>query len=698
MKDKSLRKSWMIISNALVFTVLVFGPIETFYVNRAEFLFDLQTVLMPIIAIAVVGAVFFSALYFLLPYKVKYIAGAIIFAVLFACYLQTNILNPDFGALGALKIEWSQYQERAYMNASIWTVLLLGAVLAVFKLKQRFMKIASIVSAFLIVMQTASLAVMLINCFTTPAYTGETAKAVLSNEGIFELGNAEGSAIVFIVDTFDDEYYDSAVEAKPEVQQIFDGFTRFTNNSGSYSKTIGAVTYMISGIHNYNEVPYAVYAEQAFSDSDLLNTLKEQHYDVRAFTDTTPAVDAALSHYVNNATQDAVKVTNSWPLTMNLMQLSAFRQAPEALKEALYIEGSSFNAVMNANSVSTQWIADDATFYQKLCEQGITTVDHMKTFRIIHLNGVHAPHYLTADARRSASEVTSLENTFGILKILETYFEGMKAAGVYDQTTIMVIADHSRMLDGDVLTLIKPPYDSGPMQVSNSPVSHTDIHNTLFACMNLPEVPYGENMFTVAENAQRERMFYMYDIGLQWDYVDWLPPLWEMKIGHDIYEPYHTGNVYVNGEKQSYKDYAPMVTLGQKYAYEDMEDYFTLGFFTWGSVSDGFLWGNMQRGQMFFKVTEVPEKGVDVVLDLLTWLPGKPMEMTVQTLDGVELFHAVYENAADPQVRIHVPSYVFDQNNLAVLQFKFPNAYYDRDNHRHMNFGYYSFTVEESGN
>ena len=693
-REKSiLMERWpgLVICFAVVFTALVFGPLETYCLNQGEFWFALDDIVWPVVRIAGIVFLGIAVMQFILPSVVWYGTAGLAFATTLGLYMQVNIINPDYGVLGALEMDWSQYATHACIDAAIWIALVIAMLVLACKLRRKFIKVASAIAALLIVMQGASMSVLLIEYYSSET---ENTKNVITNDGAFDLGNAEGSAIVFIVDTMDDTYFDFLLENEPEIADIFGGFTRFTNCTGSYSKTGGAVPYIISGQYNLNTEPNYDFNNRVYGESKLLKALRDNAYDIRIFSDNNSDV---LLNYVDNAAPAEQEVFDAQPLANALLKLSMFRQAPELLKEKLYVETSTFNFLMNQTSVTNQWTANDADFYVNLCREGVTAQKDSKTFRIIHLFGAHAPYSLTAEATWNEKGTTSLEQNLGVIKILREYLEGMKKASVFHQSTIMIIADHSRYLNGDVLTLVKPPYAEGELQVSQAPVSHEDVHNTLLACMGLEPVEYGRNMFEVDENEIRDRVFYMYDILLQGNYTGYLPPLWEIRIGKNENDPFYTGNVYTDHGLMTYADYAPVARLGQIYDCDAMQDFFSFGFFSWGSTEDGNIWGNNERGQMFFKLDQVPENGVDLIMKLDPWIPIQNIELTITTIDDCKLlFSTVFEKSADPEVTVHIPADAFTDEGLTVLEFHTPVTYFHRDTHRAMNLCYYSFTVQDA--
>lgn len=284
-EESILMDRWpgIVISFALVFTALVFGPLETYCMNREEIWFGLNEIALPLAKMASIAFLCLAAVQFVLPSMVWYGVVGLVFATVLGLYLQVNFFNPDYGVLGAVEMDWSQYAQHAYIDAGIWSILVIAIIALAYKFRGKFVKVASAVAALLIVMQGASMSVLLINYSSAKAVDSETAENVITIDGAFDLGDAEGNAVVFIVDTMDDTYFDTLLENDPAISETFCGFTRFINCTGSYSKTGGAVPYIISGQYNLNMEPNYDFNNRVYGESGLLNALREKEYDIRIF-------------------------------------------------------------------------------------------------------------------------------------------------------------------------------------------------------------------------------------------------------------------------------------------------------------------------------------------------------------------------------------------------------------------------------
>ena len=142
-------------------------------------------------------------------------------------------------------------------------------------------------------------------------------------------------------------------------------------------------------------------------------------------------------------------------------------------------------------------MTDDAAYYDRLSEEGLSTVAEGErgAFRFIHLMGDHAPYTLDENAQRVSGESTDkYRQGAGALKIASEYLRQLKELGVYDNSTIVITADHG---DYDWTAKLKQPVspillvkpagaDSAvPCQVSEVPTGHMDYAATIREAVGL---------------------------------------------------------------------------------------------------------------------------------------------------------------------------------------------------------------------
>ena len=690
---KEWQKTHIFVSLFFATTIFLYTPIESYIGNTSEFWFPLWSIAIPFLTIFIGAFLLCIALYRILPQKGRLFFTLLLFTLSFLAYLQINFLNANYGVLGATQINWDAYKVHFIWDACLWIIVSILIIFIGMRSKKVIIRKGIGLASFILSsMQIITLAILLISTLFTTSDTGKTGK-ILSTEGMFELGADEGSAIVFILDTMDNQFFQQALVSQPELETVFDGFTYFDNCIGSYTKTAGAVPYIISGQYNKNESSKAEYFKTAYTNSSLLNTLEENNYDIRCYVDSV-AGDAELAEHVSNGAEEQIKITNVVSICKEMMKYVLFRQVPDVLKPQFYVDTTSFNVLQEECSETNRYLVNDALFYKQLCSLGIQVADG-KTFRMYHLRGSHAPYNLNEEVEVVSNEAaTGLSQTTANLKILQEFFDQMKAQGIYDSTNILVLADHSRWLDGDSIFLAKPANSTGELQTSHVPLSHKDVHNTLFDMMQLPDVSYGISAFDTT--ASRDvRTAYLYDENKLSEYEPWLPPLWEVEYKDESNIPYYTGKIYSKGIEYDLASIATEIELGKTYSYEEMRDLFSFGTLSWGDSKDKYIFTNQECGKIYFKLNSLPESGITMEFNLLKWMPVSPNKLIIKCGNDI-LFEQEFTGEMPESIAVYIDSkYINAETNTVILEMLCPNVKYSQD-HRKMGFGIYSILIKEN--
>ena len=115
---------------------------------------------------------------------------------------------------------------------------------------------------------------------------------------------------------------------------------------------------------------------------------------------------------------------------------------PHLLKRHFWFYSGDFNNLQGGESADVYKINDEK-FYNSLLSERIEVQDKEGAFRLYHLNGAHPPYSINEYAQEVSSDKTSMiKQAKGALYIVEEYINQLKKSGIYDKTTIIIIADH----------------------------------------------------------------------------------------------------------------------------------------------------------------------------------------------------------------------------------------------------------------
>lgn len=264
--------------------------------------------------------------------------------------------------------------------------------------------------------------------------------------------------------------------------------------------------------------------------------MKDNGYSVDIYSTDMPQGTSSLQGRVDNI-HELETQPGFWPTVSSLWKMSLYRSAPWALKPPFWFySGDIANDILGNATGDTPFILDDAQYLEDLKENGLAfeeneDVTSRGTYKLIHMMGSHYPVTLDDQGRRVPEQDTDVvKQTRGALLAVEQYMDELKRLDIYDETTIIVTADHGYWyladeIDGPTspFLLVKPAEDAAqaaePMKTSWAPVSQHDLAATLLKAMGDPSYhEWGTPVDEVPEDQPRTRY---YDATSVADYHDY---------------------------------------------------------------------------------------------------------------------------------------------------------------------------------
>ena len=478
--------------------VCIVGPFELFITNRSEFWFGLEEMLLIVGAMTGAAIAVLGVIGLILRGKARACYTALLFAVAVGLYLQSNFLNIDYGLLDGKAIDWGSYGTYAIVNTAIWVVLV-AAVIMLWALKKKlFWTIHRYGAAALMAMQILTLGLLFMTSDVLAPVEDEN--YYLSDKNLYSVGEKE-NIIIFVLDQFEDPLLDSLLEEDGDrYQTLFADFTRYTDCAAGGATTSAALPLLITGEYYTDGLGYGEYVSSAFNADGLYDALKKEKYSIGIYTNAM-YVGAKADGYVDNYVVGEGKPSSYLGLVSQYSKAALFKFMPHVLKQHFWLYTAEFDAYRPGES----YVSDDAAFYRNLTAEGLR-VNGENSFRLIHLNGGHYP-YLINEFAQPEQAATREQQAKGNIYIVEEYIKQMKACGVYDDAMIIITSDHGDSANYSApILLVKDRDVTGAYAESDAPVSHIDLHPTLFAYMGIEK---GDSFWDIPEDAQRDRMFYL---------------------------------------------------------------------------------------------------------------------------------------------------------------------------------------------
>lgn len=473
-------------------TIAIYIPNELYLKNSSDFTLSYWYFLGKILlgSIIVLVAVELSVAYFLSEVHAK-ILEVLLFIVVTVGYIQRMLLNGKMNQLDGIEQSWSSRD--IIVNAIIWICFAI-AILGIFLIKKKKAeKLIRIVSTYLIMIQVVSLLFLII----TSDGKENKSELALTKKGLIEVGE-KNNILFFVLDKFDGTIIDDILKEDSSFLNPLQDFTYYRNATSEHCPTGRSIPFLLTGTEWDEDNEEQGYTQYAYGDGNFLTLLEQQGYDIYAYTDPK-FINETMVDIISNYEPGVKRVCNMGELFSLMTVCSKYQTAPFFFKNYYQYDTSD---IMNLSKDGMVYnINNDYIFYSGLIEEGLSISKNTEaagTFKFIHMNGAHPPFNLTEDFRYIKYEKSrtffmgeKISQAKGSLKIVYEYIRQLKALGQYEDSTIIITADHGYTDDlsnesGVVvgtsfpILFVKEPAESrNAIRVSEAPVCHADIIPTI---------------------------------------------------------------------------------------------------------------------------------------------------------------------------------------------------------------------------
>lgn len=488
----------------LVITFFIYIPCSLFLGNIDEFAISFNKVVPIVAKVSIAASFFMMILGFVLVWKKAFkVYIALIFGIALGFYIQGNFLNPDFGILNGKDIVWSDYDLSGMISAAAYFICIAVPVVLIFWKEKIAQNIIRWGSLMLCTMQVVALAAAVI---TSPEK--EAISFAILKKDQFLLSSKQNT-IVFVVDTLDTEYYEEIIESDNRYASHLKDFTYYDNCVTGGAPTVCAIPLMLTG-QGYNDlsVNFSDYQVKAYQENNLFRDLKKNDYKVNLFTEFELVFGISNEEVDNYLSSQEYVIESETGFAKQLYQFTSFYAMPLYLKKYFWFYSDDFTQYIGLkDSEYSSYTFDDAKFYKEYKEQGITTTNDSKVFTYYHLRGSHPPYIIDENCELVGEGKSSRrQQTQGIFKMIFEYIDEMKAKGIYDESTIIITADHGENeLYQSAAILVKERNAHHEYITDSSPVMFKNLYAS-FAALSFDNAEkYGETLEQVTDEP-RERL------------------------------------------------------------------------------------------------------------------------------------------------------------------------------------------------
>lgn len=487
---------------SLAFTLFFFLPGDSYINNINDFDFAYQDFAVymfepALILIFVTGAIGLLLNERFLKLYLSFLAGINI-----CVYFQYMFLNSNLPVLIGDGVDWDKFTGYSVITAVLWVFFLALPFVAQFLIEKIWVKAVKKVPLFIGLIEAVSLGILIV---TASGDIFSRNDLILSGEEQYTVSKNK-NIITIILDATDNKYIMDTLSSRPEAFSGYEDFTVYTNTCSVFDSTFQSLTQVYSGIESKPVIKVSDWNDQAWNSEKAGEFYKRFHnaaYKMNFFADANWDL-SLLRDKIDNITSS--KISKSSDSHKNLVsdfnRLTAYRVMPFALKRFFSVDGLDLNRNFQT--------ADNFKFYNEEFREPLDTMklsDSDKNYFIVeHIWGAHTP----------LDKATFVDTTEYILEIVREYLNNLKKFGVYDDSTIIIMADHGshdlpNFPDSTPMFMIKEANKkSDRITLSTAPIYFSDLMSTYLVNAGLYDDEakelFGPSIYDFKDGDLRERV------------------------------------------------------------------------------------------------------------------------------------------------------------------------------------------------
>lgn len=467
----------VIISITISFMFFVVEPIALYATNVNDFWFDLHIIapsLLLFFTISTLVILFFLLILYALSRATKKniifnIGALVVFALFIIAYVHGNFFAGSLPTLNGEAIDWGSFGTESVVSIVICLLVVALVVVVAIKLKPHaYIKYASFTTLAIFAMLAVSLFSTLM---TTDALSRKEIITYATTQNI-NTYSSNKNFLILLLDAVDSLSFAEATKNSELYSETFKDFTYFPDTVGAYSLTRDSIPFIFSGAWDRNETDFITYSTNAYDNSPLFGKLHSAGYKMDFYdedfiwhSDKAFQFDNVASHTGN---------VNTWNLLKQETKYILYKYLPFPLKRFSMIDTLDF-ATAQSSEEKEQFAWDDLPNYDNFKNESPVLIGQ-NLFQFLHLEGAHVPYNLNEDLEL-VEKSTYQQKCVATLKIINAYLNRLRNSGVYDNSIIIVMADHGNRapVNADPILYIKGLGEKHELSVSDKAVWYADL-------------------------------------------------------------------------------------------------------------------------------------------------------------------------------------------------------------------------------
>lgn len=506
-------------------TIFLFIPASTYAHSPIEFGIPKWSAIIFFLAITCIFLFLLHILIKSFTIKIQEVWQTLLLCLGLLAWWQAYILGWGHGALDGSKISFTPLLYQGIHDSIFWiTVIFAG-----WKSRKSWLKHSGLISAIFVLTQFITTATALAKSAPVPA--PRTSR--LEEPGTFHFSSTGRNIIIIVLDMFQSDIFNDILKTgKNPALKMFSGFTYFPDAVAPFPVTNASIPAFLTGVCYDNKTPHQEYLKKEFTEHSLFKAAKEAGYttSIRPWIYNELYVPAFLS---GPHPEEKINLKELSYQILRIYDSAFFLEAPFSIKPYIYNSGQWHISKLGIRiiypgdtgiSVPDNTKADDIRFINAFIRRARAD-NSSPAFKFYHLAGNHVPLDLTEQMSTELMEfnhVNSVRQGNAIISLVGRALAKLKVIGAYSNSLIFIIGDHGSgaeihpgsgegvtgwLARGVPMILVKQPGATGPIRIRNAPVSLLDIPATISALTPLQQNSSGENMFSIKDNARRDRHF-----------------------------------------------------------------------------------------------------------------------------------------------------------------------------------------------
>lgn len=475
----------IIIAFSFIFMLFIYEPIIMYSASPGDFWFSFNVLIKSNILFFIGTFLLLfalSSIVYLISVLLKKNIIYKIYLMLFSsgfifAYLQGNYFSKKLPLLDGSPIIWNNYSKESVISYVLIVTVLLINIILLLKFKETYKKIISYVSVSILIMLTAGLIPILINNKELYQKKG----MYISTTNNINVLSKNKNFLILLVDMLDSRTFDKVLKDNDK-EYLFKDFTYYPDTLATYPFTRESIPFILSGKWYEAKTPYQEYYNDALDNSSFLKTLRKDGYDINIYEQElqwTSKNSLKTKNYKNiNNDLDIIR------LFKEESKYIRFKYLPFSLKKYSMIESMDFITSRKPDlTVPNIFLNGNKEVYDILDN---IEVQKNNYFQFVHIAGGHYPWDMNKDFEKIENG-TYEEKIESAITVIEKYLNRIKKSGQYDNSVIIILADHGNNGYDPVGRQNPSLYIKGfsekhdKINISDKKVSYTDLNDSIYS-------------------------------------------------------------------------------------------------------------------------------------------------------------------------------------------------------------------------